>query len=82
MANDCWSCESDDGISRAGRTTRWVIVEALFSGDAEPGQPDEDFSIRGTAIRGQLELWWRATRGTQFDIFSGSPTVKNPVPRR
>jgi CRISPR/Cas system CMR-associated protein Cmr1 (group 7 of RAMP superfamily) len=45
------------------------LITPLFGGGAEPGRPDEDFPIRGTAIRGQLEFWWRATRGTQFDIF-------------
>jgi len=42
------------------------LITPLFGGGAEPGRPDEDFPIRGTAIRGQLEFWWRATRGAGF----------------
>lgn len=52
-----------------GRMTREYqisLITPLFGSGATPGQPDEDFPIRGTAIRGQLRFWWGATRGTQF----------------
>src|SRR5690606_24820407 len=39
----------------------------------EGGMPDESMPIRGTSIRGQLQFWWRATRGatcaTHEDLF-------------
>lgn len=28
--------------------------------------PDESMPIRGTSIRGQLQFWWRATRGASY----------------
>ena len=42
---------------------RISLVTPLFGGGVEPGTPDETLPIRGTAIRGQLQFWWRATRG-------------------
>src|SRR5262249_2156372 len=34
-----------------------------FGGGVPPVEPDPSYPIRGTAIRGQLQFWWRATRG-------------------
>lgn len=41
------------------------LITPMFGGGAEAGKPDEDFPIRPTAIRGQLEFWWRATAGAR-----------------
>jgi CRISPR-associated protein Cmr1 len=35
----------------------------MFGGGVEAGKPDETLPIRGTAIRGHLRYWWRATIG-------------------
>jgi len=39
------------------------LITPLFGGGVEPGVADPVTIIRGTAIRGQLRFWWRATRG-------------------
>jgi len=52
---------------RSGRETREYqvqIVSPLFGGGVEAGQSDASLPIRGTAVRGQLQFWWRATRGS------------------
>lgn len=50
------------------------IITPLFGGGVEAGMPDETMPIRGTSIRGQLQFWWRATRGStcsgQTDLFT------------
>ncbi|MGH8012915.1 MAG: type III-B CRISPR module RAMP protein Cmr1 [Candidatus Binataceae bacterium] len=50
------------------------MVTPLFGGGAEAGTVDETLPIRGTSIRGQLQFWWRATRGADFathnDLFA------------
>jgi CRISPR-associated protein Cmr1 len=50
------------------------LITPLFGGGVEAGAPDETLPIRGTSIRGQLQFWWRATRGGEFgacaDLFA------------
>ncbi len=51
----------------ADRTTqeyRIELITPLFGGGVEAGVNDPQMPIRGTAIRGQLQFWWRATRGS------------------
>ncbi|MGH9340597.1 MAG: type III-B CRISPR module RAMP protein Cmr1 [Acidobacteriota bacterium] len=53
----------------SGRTTRKYrisLIMPLFGGGAEAGNPDETLLIRGTAIRGHLRHWWRATIGRRL----------------
>jgi len=38
----------------------------MFGGGVEAGEPDPTLPIRGTSIRGQLQFWWRATRGASY----------------
>jgi CRISPR-associated protein Cmr1 len=54
--------------SSAGVTKEYQIslVTPLFGGGVVAGMPDESVPIRGTSIRGQLQFWWRATRGSGF----------------
>jgi len=54
--------------SPAGVTKEYRISLAtpLFGGGIEVGMPYESLPIRGTSIRGQLQFWWRATRGSGF----------------
>jgi len=42
---------------------RIELITPLFGGGVEAGMNDPTMPIRGTAIRGQLQFWWRATRG-------------------
>jgi len=70
----CPSPPAERASGRVEKRYRISLITPLFGGGAEPGQPDEDFPIRGTAIRGQLEFWWRATCGATFathkDLFA------------
>ncbi|MGO9113609.1 MAG: RAMP superfamily CRISPR-associated protein [Thermoguttaceae bacterium] len=38
-------------------------VMLMFGGGVEVGEPYPTLPVRGTSIRGQLQFWWRATRG-------------------
>lgn len=42
------------------------LITPVFGGGVVAGEPDKSFPIRGTSIRGQLQFWWRATRGAAF----------------
>lgn len=66
---DIPACPAPPPVRSPGLVTREYqisLVTPLFGGGAEPGKTDEDFRIRGTSIRGQLQFWWRATRGARF----------------
>ncbi len=59
----CPPIPQDRKSSHETRLYRVRLITPLFGGGVEPGDPDESFPIRGTAIRGQLQFWWRATQG-------------------
>ena len=42
-----------------------ALITPMFGGGVETRTNDRDFPIRPTAIRGQLQFWWRATVGAQ-----------------
>ncbi len=42
------------------------LITPMFGGGAEVRECDPDFPIRPTAIRRQLQFWWRATVGVQY----------------
>lgn len=42
------------------------VITPLFGGGVEPGENDPETLVRGSAIRGHLRFWWRATRGARF----------------
>lgn len=44
----------------------YKLITPLFGGGVEAGKVDKLTPIRGSAIRGHLRFWWRATRGGQF----------------
>ncbi len=76
-ASDIPACPEIPSHRSSGRTTREYqisLVTPLFGGGVEAGAPDETLPIRGTSIRGQLQFWWRATRGASFarreDLFA------------
>src|SRR5262249_37663975 len=48
------------------RSYRIELITPLFGGGVEAGVNDPTMPIRGTAIRGQLQFWWRATLGRMF----------------
>lgn len=62
-------CPQPPEVRSSGRVTKEYqisLVTPLFGGGAEAGTPDDTMPIRGTSIRGQLQFWWRATRGAAF----------------
>ena len=50
----------------AGRPFEIELITPMFGGGVEPRTNDPSFPIRTTAIRGQLQFWWRATVGAQY----------------
>jgi CRISPR-associated protein Cmr1 len=89
---DMPSCPDPPSLRSSGETTREYeisLVTPLFGGGVEAGTPDETLPIRGTSIRGQLQFWWRATRGAacadRGDLFArhadvwGSTRKASPV---
>lgn len=40
-------------------TFKVTTITPVLGGGIEPGIPDKELSVRGTAIRGQLRYWWR-----------------------
>jgi len=50
----------------AGRRYEIELITPMFGGGVEPRVNDASFPIRPTAIRGQLQFWWRATVGAQY----------------
>jgi CRISPR-associated protein Cmr1 len=66
------ACPSPPAQRSSGRMTKEYqvsLVTPLFGGGVEAGAPDESLPIRGTSIRGQLQFWWRATRGSAFATY-------------
>ncbi len=67
---DIPACPVSPAVRSSGRVTREYqisLITPLFGGGVEAGAPDETLPIRGTSIRGQLQFWWRATRGGRFE---------------
>lgn len=63
------ACPSIPVVQSPGQEAREYPVELLtplFGGGVEPRVNDSSLPIRPTAIRGQLEFWWRATVGAQY----------------
>lgn len=48
------------------QTRRYKVITPLFGGGVVPGETDPVTVIRGSAVRGHLRFWWRATRGGEF----------------
>ena len=54
------------GLEKAHRDYRISLLTPMFGGGVDTGCPDALFPIRPTAIRGQLQFWWRATIGSAY----------------
>lgn len=68
-AVDIPACPGVPATPASGRETREYrirLITPLFGGGVEAGEPDPTLPIRGTSIRGQLQFWWRATRGASY----------------
>jgi CRISPR-associated protein Cmr1 len=51
---------------RVNMTRKYELITPLFGGGVKANEVDVDNPIRGTAVRGHLRFWWRATQGGQF----------------
>ena len=51
---------------RAAHEFDFELLTPMFGGGVEPRVNDPSCPVRNTAVRGQLEFWWRATRGSRF----------------
>src|ERR1700722_8551990 len=54
-----------NAIVEAGRSYEIELITPMFGGGVEPRVNGPSFPIRPTAIRGQLQFWWRATVGAR-----------------
>jgi CRISPR-associated protein Cmr1 len=63
--DDIPKCPPPPPVTRGGPgwTDLIELVTPLFGGGVEAGENDLSMPIRATAIRGQLQFWWRATCG-------------------
>lgn len=70
----CPDVPAQRSSERTTREYRISLAAPMFGGGVKAGEPDETLPIRATAIRGQLQFWWRATRGAGFathnDLFA------------
>jgi len=51
----------------AGRSYEIKLITPMFGGGVSTRVNDPSFPIRPTSIRGQLQFWWRATVGAQYE---------------
>src|SRR5258708_28841769 len=67
MPKDIPPCPDLDKVPRGqpggAKPYRIELITPLFGGGVEAGENAPMMPIRGTSIRGQLQFWWRATRG-------------------
>jgi CRISPR-associated protein Cmr1 len=56
-----------------------ALVTPMFGGGVDKGDNDQLTPIRGTAIRGHLRFWWRATRGARFSTFKELKKVEDEI---
>lgn len=69
----CPDIPSHRSSGRACREYQISLITPLFGGGVKASEPDQTLPIRATSIRGQLQFWWRATRGAGFardDLFA------------
>ncbi|MGA7496153.1 MAG: type III-B CRISPR module RAMP protein Cmr1 [Isosphaeraceae bacterium] len=63
----------------ASRRYEIELITPMFGGGVEPRMNDPSFPIRPTAIRGQLQFWWRATVGAQYATLAGLRAAQSAV---
>jgi CRISPR-associated protein Cmr1 len=65
----CPAVPASRASNRIVKDYRISLITPMFGGGVEAGVPDASLPIRGTAIRGQLAFWWRATRGASYATY-------------
>ena len=75
------SCPSTPATSASENIRQYDIelITPLFGGGTLTRVNDHDFPIRPTAIRGQLQFWWRATVGAQYEKKEDLRTAQSAV---
>lgn len=63
---DCPDVPTVRSVGEETRTYQVELITPMFGGGIETRVNDLNFPIRPTAIRGQLQFWWRATVGAQY----------------
>ncbi|MGO9108074.1 MAG: type III-B CRISPR module RAMP protein Cmr1 [Thermoguttaceae bacterium] len=63
----------------ASRRYEVELITPMFGGGVEPRMNDPSFPIRPTAIRGQLQFWWRATIGAQYATLADLRAAQSAV---
>lgn len=55
------------------------LITPMFGGGVEPRMNDPRFPIRTTSIRGQLQFWWRATAGAQYQTLEELRSAQSEI---
>ena len=68
IRSDIPTCPERPAARSTGTSRDYEIslITPLFGGGVKTRENDPSFAIRPTAIRGQLQFWWRATVGAQY----------------
>jgi CRISPR-associated protein Cmr1 len=66
-------------VQGSSRRYEVELITPMFGGGVEPRLNDPNFPIRATAIRGQLQFWWRATVGAQYATRAELRTAQTEV---
>lgn len=69
VRNNLPECPSAPIVSTSSdvRIYEIKLITPLFGGGVSTRVNDSSFPIRPTSIRGQLQFWWRATVGAQYE---------------
>ncbi len=54
-------------VSTITEVRAYRLITPMFGGGAREKRADGDMVVRGSAIRGQLRFWWRATQWGRFN---------------
>jgi CRISPR-associated protein Cmr1 len=60
------SLPAPGGVAQIIQARRYALITPLFGGGVAPSRQDPITPVRGTAIRGHLRFWWRATRAGHY----------------
>ncbi len=80
MPREIPGCPNKPNVApEASRCYEIELITPMFGGGVEPRVNDPSFPIRATAIRGQLQFWWRATVGAQYQTLAELRVAQSEV---
>src|SRR5271155_50413 len=80
MPKEIPDCPKKPNLAQeASRGYEIELITPMFGGGAAPRANDTSFPIRTTAIRGQLQFWWRATVGAQYHTLAELRAAQSEV---